>query len=432
LFDEHHVSVVRPGIDPRPFQSALPPADRDRVRAEFGASPDEWLVGTVACLKPQKAPEDFVTVAKRVCEAFPRARFVLIGDGELRSSIEALVEQYGLKNRVHLAGWRRDIPTAMKTFDVFLLTSRWEGLPRVLLEARAAGIPVVATKVGGVEEVIVEGRHGWLSVAGDISTLSEGVARTLRERGVHSAGGVGFSETLPKEFHLEEMVKQYESLYDRLLIDQQGSTVPRPRGRHPNPTQEETIVNVPLLDLKAQYRAIRAEVLEAIAMVCDEQGFVLGPRVSAFEGAIAKYVGSTHAIGCASGSDALLLALMAMGVKAGDEVITVPFTFFATAGAISRLGAKPVFVDIQPDTFNIDPEQVARALTPRTRAIIPVHLFGQCADMAALIQLARQKHVRVIEDACQAIGATQQGNEPASSGTRLFQLFPDQEPRRVW
>lgn len=226
LFDEHHVSVVRPGIDPRPFQSALPPADRDRVRAEFGASPDEWLVGTIACLKPQKAPEDFLTVAKRVCEAFPRARFVLIGDGELRPSIEALVEQYGLKNRVHLAGWRRDIPTAMKTFDVFLLTSRWEGLPRVLLEARAAGIPVVATKVGGVEEVIVEGRHGWLSGAGDISTLSEGVARTLRERAVHSAGGVGFSDTLPKEFHLEEMVKQYESLYDRLLIDQQGKHRP--------------------------------------------------------------------------------------------------------------------------------------------------------------------------------------------------------------
>lgn len=184
-------------------------------------------------------------------------------------------------------------------------------------------------------------------------------------------------------------------------------------------------MNVPLLDLKAQYRAIRAEVLEAIAMVCDEQGFVLGPRVSAFEEAIAKYVGSTHAIGCASGSDALLLALMAMGVKAGDEVITVPFTFFATAGAISRLGAKPVFVDIQPDTFNIDPEQVARALTPRTKAIIPVHLFGQCADMAALTQLARQKHVRVIEDACQAIGATQQGKRAGILGdTSCFSFFP--------
>jgi dTDP-4-amino-4,6-dideoxygalactose transaminase len=184
-------------------------------------------------------------------------------------------------------------------------------------------------------------------------------------------------------------------------------------------------VDVPLLDLKAQYRAIRTEVLEAMATVCDEQGFVLGPRVSAFEGAVAQYVGSAHAIGCASGSDALLLALMAMGVKAGDEVVTVPFTFFATAGAISRLGAKPVFVDIQSDTFNMDPQQVERALTPKTKAIIPVHLFGQCADMAVLNQVARQKRVRIIEDACQAIGAAQQGRRAGILGdTGCFSFFP--------
>jgi len=184
-------------------------------------------------------------------------------------------------------------------------------------------------------------------------------------------------------------------------------------------------VDVPLLDLKAQYRAIRTEVLEAMATVCDEQGFVLGPRVSAFEGAVAQYVGSARAIGCASGSDALLLALMAMGVKAGDEVVTVPFTFFATAGAISRLGAKPVFVDIQSDTFNMDPQQVERALTPKTKAIIPVHLFGQCADMAVLNQVARQKRVRIIEDACQAIGAAQQGRRAGILGdTGCFSFFP--------
>ena len=184
-------------------------------------------------------------------------------------------------------------------------------------------------------------------------------------------------------------------------------------------------MDVPLLDLKAQYRAIRTEVLEAMATVCDEQGFVLGPRVSAFEGAVAQYVGSARAIGCASGSDALLLALMAMGVKAGDEVVTVPFTFFATAGAISRLGAKPVFVDIQSDTFNMDPQQVERALTPKTKAIIPVHLFGQCADMAVLNQVARQKRVRIIEDACQAIGAAQQGRRAGILGdTGCFSFFP--------
>ena len=117
-------------------------------------------------------------------------------------------------------------------------------------------------------------------------------------------------------------------------------------------------MNVPLLDLKAQFQPLRAEIMAEVQTVCDEQGFILGPRVVAFEESVARYIGSRYAIGCASGSDALLLSLMAMGVKAGDEVITVPFTFFATAGAISRLGAKPVFVDIQPDTFNIDPSLI--------------------------------------------------------------------------
>ena len=184
-------------------------------------------------------------------------------------------------------------------------------------------------------------------------------------------------------------------------------------------------MNVPLLDLKAQYRVIKAEVMQAIEAVCDEQGFVLGPRLTAFEEATAQYIGSRYAIGCASGSDALLLSLMAMGVKAGDEVITIPFTFFATAGAVSRLGAKPVFVDIQPDTFNIDPALIERAITPRTKAIIPVHLFGQCADMAAINEIAKRKKMYVIEDACQAIGASQ-GNKRAGvlGDTGCFSFFP--------
>jgi dTDP-4-amino-4,6-dideoxygalactose transaminase len=184
-------------------------------------------------------------------------------------------------------------------------------------------------------------------------------------------------------------------------------------------------VNVPLLDLKAQYRVIKPEVMSAIEAVCDEQGFVLGPRVSAFEEATAQYIGSRYAIGCASGSDALLLSLMAMGVKAGDEVITIPFTFFATASVISRLGAKPVFVDIQPDTFNIDPALIERAITPRTKAIIPVHLFGQCADMAAINEIAKRKRMYVVEDACQAIGAVQQEKRAGVLGdTGCFSFFP--------
>lgn len=184
-------------------------------------------------------------------------------------------------------------------------------------------------------------------------------------------------------------------------------------------------MNIPLLDLKAQFQPLRNEILAAVQTVCDEQGFILGPRVVAFEEAVAKYIGARYAIGCASGSDALLLSLMAMGVGHGDEVITVPFTFFATAGAISRLGAKPVFIDIQRDTFNLDPAQLERAITPRTKAIIPVHLFGQCADMAAINRIASARKVPVIEDACQAIGAGQGGMRAGVLGdTGCFSFFP--------
>lgn len=184
-------------------------------------------------------------------------------------------------------------------------------------------------------------------------------------------------------------------------------------------------MNIPLLDLKAQFQPLRAEIMAAVQTVCDEQGFILGPRVVAFEESLAKYVGARYAIGCASGSDALLLSLMAMGVGQGDEVITVPFTFFATAGAVSRLGAKPVFIDIQPDTFNLDPTQLERAVTSRTKAIIPVHLFGQCADMPAINQIAKTKTLYVIEDACQAIGAGQSGQRAGVLGnTACFSFFP--------
>ena len=222
LFDRTQVSVVRPGIDPHPFQTDIDATTRNVLRAQFGAGPADYLIGTVACLKPQKAPEDFVAVAKQVCEAVPNARFALIGDGDLRPRIESLIEAKGLHTRLHLAGWRRDISTVMKIFDAFLLTSHWEGLPRVLLEARTIGLPIVATKVGGVEEVIVQGRHGWLSDAGDIAGLSAHLIRVLQNHGGQPLRGSHSVEALPKEFHLEEMVKQYESLYDRFLNDRRG------------------------------------------------------------------------------------------------------------------------------------------------------------------------------------------------------------------
>lgn len=227
LFDRTQASVVRPGIDPQPFQTVLDATTRQALRAEFGAGPADYLVGTVACLKPQKAPEDFVAVAKQVCDAVPEARFVLIGDGDLRFKIESLIAESGLRSRLHLAGWRRDVSTAMKAFDAFLLTSHWEGLPRVLLEARTIGLPVVATKVGGVDEVIVQGRHGWLSEAGDIAGLSAQLIHASQRRDGHTQGRSPSAETLPQEFHLDEMVKQYESLYDRLLENRRGGKAPR-------------------------------------------------------------------------------------------------------------------------------------------------------------------------------------------------------------
>lgn len=184
-------------------------------------------------------------------------------------------------------------------------------------------------------------------------------------------------------------------------------------------------MKVPLLDLKAQFKDIRTEVLSAIEGVCDDQSFILGQRVADLEEDIAKYLGCRYAVGVASGSDALLLSLMALDLHPGDEVITVPFTFFSTAGVVSRLNATPVFVDIQADTFNIDPEQLEKKITPRTKAIIPVHLFGQCAEMEKILEVANRHGVKVIEDACQAIGAVHNGQKAGTFGyTGCFSFFP--------
>ncbi len=173
-------------------------------------------------------------------------------------------------------------------------------------------------------------------------------------------------------------------------------------------------MTVPLLDLKPQYEAIKDEVDRAIARVVDSQGFVLGPEVEALEGALAELVGVPHAIGCASGTDALLLPLKALDPAPGDEVILPAFTFFATAGAAWNAGFKPVFCDIDPRTFNVNLETVERVWTERTRAVIPVHLFGQMAPMAELAELAGERGALLLEDAAQAIGARQRRGAGAS------------------
>jgi dTDP-4-amino-4,6-dideoxygalactose transaminase len=182
---------------------------------------------------------------------------------------------------------------------------------------------------------------------------------------------------------------------------------------------------IPLVDLKAQYASIKGEIDEAIARVIGRSSFILGEEVAAFERAFASFCGASECIGVGNGTDALTLALQAVGVGAADEVITVPFTFIATAEAISALGARPVFVDVRPDTLLMDAEKVAAAIGPKTRAIVPVHLYGQMVDMAPLLDLAHERGISVVEDAAQAHGASYRGRA-AGSVARIasFSFYP--------
>lgn len=175
-------------------------------------------------------------------------------------------------------------------------------------------------------------------------------------------------------------------------------------------------MKVPLLDLHAQYEPIMDQIKQEINKVLETHQYILGPQVKAFEEKMAKFHEAKHAIGCASGTDALILALKALGVGNGDEVITTPFTFFATAGSIHRCGAKPVFVDIDEDTYNIDPELIEAAITPKTKVIMPVHLFGQPAEMDRIMEIARKHNLAVIEDNAQGIGSKFDGQMSATIG----------------
>lgn len=182
---------------------------------------------------------------------------------------------------------------------------------------------------------------------------------------------------------------------------------------------------IPLLDLQAQYEPIKDDVMAAIQSVFDSKQFIMGPAITGLEEAIAQYCETTYALGVSSGTDALILALMALNIGPGDEVITTPFTFFATGGSIARVGAVPVFVDIEPDTYTIDSTKIEAAITSKTKAIMPVHLFGQLADMDAIMAIAKQHNLVVIEDAAQAIGATYKGKKAGSIGdVGCFSFFP--------
>jgi dTDP-4-amino-4,6-dideoxygalactose transaminase len=184
-------------------------------------------------------------------------------------------------------------------------------------------------------------------------------------------------------------------------------------------------MEVPILDLKAQYETIKPEIMAALERVLETQHFILGPEVEALEREVAAYSQCAYGIGVSSGTDALLVALMAIGIGPGDEVIVTAYSFFATAGTVARLGAKPVFADIQPGTFNLDPAGLERLVTGRTKAIMPVHLAGQVADMDPILEIARRHNLYVIEDAAQAIGAEYKGRRAGSMGhLGCFSFFP--------
>ena len=198
------------------------------------------------------------------------------------------------------------------------------------------------------------------------------------------------------------------------------SAIPHRRKQH-----DPQLSGVPLLDLGRQHSPLREEIATSLARVCDSGAFVLGPEVKRLEDTMAQYCGARHGIGCASGSDALVLALMALEVGPGDEVILPSFTFFATAGAVARLGARPVFADIEPASFNINPAEVQRLIGSATKAILPVHLFGQCAPMDAIGRVAQSASVAVVEDCAQAIGAEFGGRRAGSMGdVGCFSFYP--------
>ena len=185
-------------------------------------------------------------------------------------------------------------------------------------------------------------------------------------------------------------------------------------------------MKIPLLDLKEVHEPIRIEILKAIEKVIEGNTFILGPEVQTLENRIASYCNTKFAIGVSSGTDALLISLMALNIGSGDEVITAPYSFFATAGVIVRVGAKPIFADIDPVSYNLDPQKIEKAITSKTRAIIPVHLYGQCADMDPILKIAEKYNLEVIEDAAQAIGAEYPGKRRAGSMARLgcLSFFP--------
>jgi glycosyltransferase involved in cell wall biosynthesis len=219
LFEADRCTVIRSGIDVDAWRKVE--VDVHTKRRQLGLDPQRPVVGMVAALKPQKAPLDFIRVAAKVADECPAAQFILIGGGELRKVVEAEVERFRLSDRFVLAGWRRDVPELLRCLDVFVLTSLWEGLPRVYLEARVSGVPMVGTKVDGAAEVIEDGRTGYLTEPGDITAMAQRVLHLLQNPDV-ARPMVDRARAIPEEFDIHTMVRQQEDEYERLLTGRTG------------------------------------------------------------------------------------------------------------------------------------------------------------------------------------------------------------------
>lgn len=273
------------------------------------------------------------------------------------------------------------------------------------------------------EQTLAQAESTSRLIHGLIRYLSTTRQNEIREDAVPYASGYGVS-------HTSSLTSDHQNRQEVTVITNELQTPPAseqsPSNLQPSTFQPSNLPHpVPLLDLKAQYAAIRDEIRAAIDRVADAQQFILGPEVEALEHEVAAYSGCAYGIGVSSGTDALLVALMAIDIRPGDEVITTPYTFFATAGSIARLGAVPVFVDIDPLTFNIDPSAIESRITPRTRVIMPVHLYGQMADMDPIMEIAQRHNLIVIEDAAQAIGSEYKGRRAGSIGHMgCFSFFP--------
>jgi four helix bundle protein len=268
-----------------------------------------------------------------------------------------------------------------------------------------------------------------LALAESVSRLTHGLIRYLSNARINE---IREDTACYAEEYAVSYASNFASVhYQEVTVTTNESQVPPVSESSPSNLQPSNLQpshlqpSVPLLDLKAQYTAIRDEIRAAIDRVADAQQFILGPEVEALEREVAAYSGCAYGIGVSSGTDALLVALMAIDIRPGDEVITTPYTFFATAGSIARLGAVPVFVDIDPLTFNIDPTAIEARITPRTRVIMPVHLYGQMADMDPIMDIAQRHGLVVIEDAAQAIGSEYKGRRAGSIGHMgCFSFFP--------